>query len=127
MFKTAAHEYVHHLVVRNIMLWIGIKKRGPQRAKRKILALRHERNVSGLGAKYLAASPRPQAGHRLNERTFPGSGLSFYQYFFAWTDNCLGSIDHQSAVVQCDVELAKIHAIIRAGAEFYGLTLTNRT
>src|SRR5436189_5184304 len=100
MFKTAAHEYVHHLVVWHIMLGIGIKKGGAQCAERKILALRHEGYVSALGAKDLATSPRPQAGHRANERAFPCSVVSFHKYFFASSDCGLVAIDHDPPGVQ---------------------------
>src|SRR2546430_11711300 len=73
MFKAAAHEDVAHLLVWNIILWVGVEQRRPQRAKWEILALRHEGDVRAFRSKDLAAAPRPKSGHGADKRTFPRS------------------------------------------------------
>ena len=58
----------------------GDEQGGAQRTKRKIRALRHEGDVAPA-AQDFAASPRPQSGHRMNERALPLPDSPFTRTF----------------------------------------------
>ena len=57
----------------------------------------------------------------MNQRAFSGARFSSHKDLFAGRDDRLRTVDRQLAIVQCDVELSKIHAIVRTHAQLDGL------